>query len=326
MTTPTPQSEQLQPQSDLAPASPVIEFRRVTKFYGKREVLRDVSLSIPQGCVYGLLGRNGQGKTTAIRILLGMEEATRGTASVFGEDSRRISPSTRARIGYLPEAHSVYGWMTVRENGQYRSSFFPGQWKQTIFDSVIAHFNLDLTQRANGLSRGQRAGLCLALTLAPEPDLLVLDDPALGLDPVARRSLLQSMLYVTRRANRSILFSSHVLADVERVADRIAILDRGVLRADCTLETFRNQLLHYILRFNGAPPSSGSPLPAFPGLLQATRRERDIAVTVANPDAETEKRFAEWGATSVEQAELTLEDAFIAYAGDRGGKSGGSLF
>ncbi len=114
--------------------------------------------------------------------------------------------------------------------------------------------------KAGHLSRGQRAGLCLALTLAPEPELLVLDDPALGLDPVARRSLLQSMLYVTRKADRTIFFSSHLLSDVERVADRIAVLDGKVLRSDCTVEMFRQQIRHFVLKFRDTPP----PHPGFP--------------------------------------------------------------
>ncbi len=175
---------------------------------------------MPAGSIYGFLGRNGMGKTTTIRILLGLEEPTRGGTRVFGEDSRRLRPETRARIGYLPEGHHVYGWMTVRECGQFQAAFFP-KWNQHIFDVVITHFRLTPKMKAGHLSRGQRAGLCLAMTLAPEPELLVLDDPALGLDPVARRSLLQSMLYVTRQPNRTILFSSHLLSDVERVADRI---------------------------------------------------------------------------------------------------------
>ncbi|HEY3901185.1 MAG TPA: ABC transporter ATP-binding protein [Chthoniobacter sp.] len=295
---------------------PAIEIEHLTKFYGTREIVRDLSLTVPTGSIYGFLGRNGMGKTTTIRILLGFEEPTRGRARILGEDSSRLSPATRARIGYLPEGHHVYGWMTVRECGQFQASFFP-KWNQDVFEAVITHFRLEPKMKAGHLSRGQRAGLCLALTLAPEPELLVLDDPALGLDPVARRSLLQSMLYVTRQPNRTILFSSHLLSDVERVADRIAVLDGGVIRADCTVETFRQRLRHYVLKFRETPPAP----PSLPGLLESFRTDHELMMTFANATPDVEARIAELRPESVEPVEMTLEDAFVSYVGERGEKT-----
>ena len=293
--------------------NPVIDIDRLTKYYGTREIVRDLSLKVPAGSIYGFLGRNGMGKTTTIRILLGMEEPTRGSTRVFGHDSRTLSPEVRARIGYLPEGHHVYGWMTVKECGQFQASTFP-KWNQDIFEAVITHFRLTSKMKAGHLSRGQRAGLCLAMTLAPEPELLVLDDPALGLDPVARRSLLQSMLYVTRQPNRTILFSSHLLSDVERVADRIVVLDGGVLRADCTVETFRERLRHFVLKFRGTPPSA----PELPGLLESFRTDHELSLTFANPPSDIEAKLALLQPESIEPVEMTLEDAFVSYVGDRG--------
>lgn len=296
--------------------TPVIEIDHLTKYFGTREIVRDLSLAVPAGSIYGFLGRNGTGKTTTIRVLLGLEDPTRGATRVFGEDSRHLSPETRARIGYLPEGHHVYGWMTVRECGRFQASFFPN-WNQEIFEAVITHFRLTPKMKAGHLSRGERAGLCLAMTLAPEPELLVLDDPALGLDPVARRSLLQSMLYVTRQPERTILFSSHLLSDVERVADRIVVLDGGVLRADCTVELFRERLRHYVLKFRGQPP----PTPDMPGVLESFRTDHELALTVANPTSETENRLAALEPDSLEPVEMTLEDAFVSYVGERGEKT-----
>src|SRR5271154_7110269 len=122
-------------------AAPVIEIDHLTKFYGKKEVVSDLSLSVPRGTIYGFLGRNGMGKTTTIRIFLGLEDQTRGTAKVFGLDSRTLPPEARARIGYLPEGHHVYGWMTVKECGQFQASYFPA-WNQDIFETVLTHFRL----------------------------------------------------------------------------------------------------------------------------------------------------------------------------------------
>lgn len=296
--------------------SPVIEIDHLTKYYGKREIVRDLSLLVPGGSIYGFLGRNGMGKTTTIRILLGMEDPTRGSTRVFGEDSRALTPPTRARIGYLPEGHHVYGWMTVRECGRFQASFFP-KWNQDIFETVITHFRLTPRMKGSQLSRGQRAGLCLAMTLAPEPELLVLDDPALGLDPVARRSLLQSMLHVTRQPDRTILFSSHLLSDVERVADRIVVLDGGTLRADCTVETFRDRLRHYVLKFKGTPPAATG----IPGLLESFRTDHELALTVANASEQTETLLAALQPETIEPVEMTLEDAFVSYVGERGEKT-----
>jgi ABC-2 type transport system ATP-binding protein len=302
--------------SEPAGASPVIAIDHLTKYYGNREIISDLSLQVPRGSIYGFLGRNGMGKTTTIRIFLGLEDATRGSARVFNLDSRHLPPEARARIGYLPEGHHVYGWMSVKECGQFQASYFPA-WNQDVFETVLTHFRLAPEMKAGHLSRGQRAGLCLALTLAPEPELLVLDDPALGLDPVARRSLLQSMLYVTRKADRTIFFSSHLLSDVERVADRIAVLDGKVLRADCTVDLFRRQIRHFVLKFRDQPPAT----PDFPGLLESFRTDRELAMTLVNVTTDTENRMNALEPVSIEPVDLTLEDAFISYVGERGEKT-----
>lgn len=289
-----------------------IETQGLTRYYGARRVVAPLDLRVPRGTIVGFLGRNGAGKSTTIRMLLGLVPPTRGSATVLGHDCTALPPEARARIGYLAEGHPVYGGMRVEECGRFQSRFYP-RWNDEIFRGVVAHFGLKRTALAGDLSRGERAGLCLALTLAPEPELLILDDPALGLDPVARRSLLQSMLYVTRRADRTILFSSHLLSDVERVADRIAVLDGGVLRANCTLDTFRRRVRQYVLHF----PDTAPPLPPVPGLLHSFRAGREIVLTLANPDAATDRLLAGLGAERIETVPLGLEEAFIDYLGER---------
>ena len=294
----------------------VIETRGLTRYFGQRCVVDSLDLLVPRGCIFGFLGRNGAGKSTTIRMLLGLLAPTRGSASVLGFDSRALPPEVRARIGYLAEGHHVYGWMSVAECGRFQSAFYP-RWNDRVFRSVLSHFGLKEGARAGDLSRGERAGLCLALTLAPEPELLILDDPALGLDPVARRGLLQSMIYLTRKADQTVFFSSHLLSDVERVADRIAVLDGSLLRADCSLETFRSRVRQFILTFPTTPPA----LPPLPGLLQTFRAGREVTVTLASCDDGTERRLAALGADRVEPVPLGLEDAFVSYLSDRGEKS-----
>jgi ABC-2 type transport system ATP-binding protein len=295
---------------------PVIRTRGLTKYFGAKCAVHDLSLKVPRGCVFAFLGRNGSGKSTTIRMLLGLLQPDRGEASVLGCDSRALTPELRARVGYLTEEHQLYGWMSVREAGEFQAAFYP-RWNERIFRGVIGHFGLKPEARVKHLSRGMRAGLCLALTLAPDPELLILDDPALGLDPVARRSLVESMIYLTRRSDRTIFFSSHHLGDVERVADYLAVLDYSVLRACCPLESFRNSVQEVQLRFEGPPPK----LPLIPGLLQAFRTERQLRVTCVHYNGETEKALRALGPVALETVPLGLEDAFISYLGERGEKT-----
>ena len=296
--------------------TPVIQTRGLTRYFGARPAVYELNLSVPRGCVYALLGGNGSGKTTTIRVLLGLLEPTRGSGSILGYDIRALPPEARARIGYLTEEHQLYGWMTVRDCGEFQSAFYP-RWKEKVFQGVIDHFSLKPGMRVKELSRGERAGLCLALTLAPDPELLLLDDPGLGLDPVAHRSLVESMIYLTRQADRTIFFSSHELADVERVADYIAILDRSELRAACALETFRKSVQQVRLRFAGPPP----PLPKIPGLLQAIRPAEGLRLNCVRFDGTAEAALRALGPSQLEVVPLPLEDAFVSYLGERGEKS-----
>ncbi len=295
----------------------VIETHGLTRYFGQRCIVDTLDLTVPRGSLFGFLGRNGAGKSTTIRMLLGLLPPTRGESSVLGFDSQALTPEARARIGYLAEGHHVYGWMSTADCGRFQSAFYP-RWNDKIFQSVLAHFGLKPSAKAGDLSRGERAGLCLALTLAPQPELLILDDPALGLDPVARRSLLQSMIYLTRNADQTVFFSSHLLSDVERVADRIAVLDGSTLRADCSLETFRDRVRQFVLSFPGPPP----PLPPLPGLLQVFRAGNEVTVTLADAgDGETERRLAALGAERIDRVPLGLEDAFVSYLSERGEKT-----
>jgi ABC-2 type transport system ATP-binding protein len=276
-----------------------------------------MNIAVPRGSVFAFLGRNGSGKSTAIRMMLGLMEPTRGSATILGHDCTQLPPAVRARIGYMAENHPVFGWMRVEQCESFQRSFY-SHWNRDVFAAVLDYFSIDGRTKAGNLSHGQRAGLCLAMTLAPEPELLVLDDPDTGLDPVARRALLEAMLFFTRDGERTIFFSSHLLDDVERVADYIAVLDRSILRACGSVETIRDRVRQFLVRFPSAPPRT---LPTLPGLLQVARVDNDLAVVVANPDCRLHKQLDEVGAVVVEEQPISLEDALIAYVGRRGEKS-----
>jgi ABC-2 type transport system ATP-binding protein len=286
----------------------VIVTDRLTKYYGSTRALDSLSLRVPQGTVYGLLGRNGSGKSTAIKILLGMAHASHGRAEVFGEDAARLRPATRARVAYLAEGHPLYRWMTVGEAVRFTRSFYP-RWNGRLVEQILDHFELGPRARIRRLSNGQRAQVSLALAVAGEPDLLILDDPTLGLDTVVRRDFLESLIQIIQRQGRTILFSSHILGDVERVADRIGVLVDGVLRVDCATEHFKESIRKVVLEFAQAPPE----FPKSEGLVSNRAVGNKLEVVVANY-GDAHRRLAEsLGPRSFEVIDLNLEEAFIEY-------------
>src|SRR5262245_40685436 len=308
------------PSEALEPAErrdSVIEARALTRYFGGKCAVDSLSFRVPRGSVFAFIGRNGAGKTTTIRMVLGLLEPTRGSSTILGFDSAALPAKARARIGYLAEGHPVYAWMRVGQYASFQRGFYE-KWNQPIFDSVLDYFAVSPRTKAGHLSHGQRAGLHLAMTLAIEPELLMLDDPATGLDPSARRSLLEAMIHFTRNRERTIFFSTHLLDDVERVADHVAVLDYSVLRVCCSADTFRERVRRLVARFPGEPPRK---LPAIPGLLRATRTENELSLVVANLNSRTERDLQSIGALDVDEQPISLEDALIAHVGRQGDKS-----
>lgn len=299
-------------QSDM-----VIQARGLTRYFGRRCVVDSLSLDVPRGSVFAFIGRNGAGKSTTIRMLLGLLTPTRGQSAILGCPSTELTPGHRARIGYMAEGHPVYSWMRVREYGVFQKSFYP-RWKQATFDSVIDYFAIQVTTKCGDLSHGQRAGLHLASTLAIEPELLVLDDPATGLDPAARRSLLEAMIAFTRGRERTIFFSTHLLDEVERIADHVAILDYSVLRACCPIDVFQERVQQFAVHFPESPPQK---IPEIPGLLRMTQRNHTLDLILINHNGRTERVLETLGADSVEEVPLSLEDALTAYVARQGVKN-----
>jgi ABC-2 type transport system ATP-binding protein len=185
--------------------SDVIVTHRLAKHYGNKRVVDCLNLRVPKGSVYGLLGRNGAGKSTVIKMLLGMTHADSGHAELLGERCDSLCSTTRARIAYLAEGHPLYGWMTVGEAFRFTRSFY-STWNHSLVEQILNHFELSRRQKIRRLSNGQRAQVSLALAVAPEPELLVLDDPTLGLDTVVRRDFLESLIQIIHRRGRTILF------------------------------------------------------------------------------------------------------------------------
>lgn len=289
-----------------------IECEELTKYFGAKRAVWDLSLRVPRGCVYGLLGRNGCGKTTTIKLLLGLLRPTRGTCRISGKDSWDLPADVRERVGYLIEGHPLYRTWKIRQLEAFTRSFYP-RWDTALFRETMDRFELDPSRRVWTLSRGERGMVALALVLAAAPEVLILDDPALGLDATVRRKFLESMVRVIQREGRTILFASHHLGDVERVADRIAVMDRGVLRVDCAVDEF----VGAVRRIDLADDVPSERLEGLPGLLDWERRGSGLTITAVNVDEELRNALRELSPGGFQEIPLNLEDAFIAYAGSR---------
>jgi ABC-2 type transport system ATP-binding protein len=284
----------------------VIQTENLVKYFDGRCVLDGIDLKVPEGCIYGLLGRNGAGKTTIIRILLGLEPATRGKTMVLGDSSWHLPVSTLGRIGYVAEGHNLIpNYQAGRVVELYRK--LSVHWNEQFFRQLIETFRLPMERRVSQLSRGMRAQLNLSLAMATEPALLILDDPTLGLDTVSRRQFLELAIDLISRDGRTILFCSHILSDVERLADRIGILRGGKLVVDCPLEDLKRRVRKLRLIFNGEPPRE---IP-IAEIIAEKRQGREIIITVANWNESKQKILDIFKPASCTDIPMTLEEIFI---------------
>ena len=289
--------------------SNIFEFQQITKRFGKQTALDQVTFAGQPGEVVALLGENGAGKTTALKILLGLIDADGGTSSVLGLDSRIHGSEIRRRVGYMPDRPALYDWMTVNEIGWFAAGFYPLGYQKNYLQ-MIQKFELPLDKTVKSLSKGMQGKVSLALAMAHEPDLLVLDEPTSGFDPLVRREFLESMIDVAA-AGRTVLLSSHQMTEVERVADKIAIIRGGKLVLFESLEVLKNRVQEVVITLDAVetiPPE----LPAGAKLLGAQRRERQWQLLVRDLD---ESGGAELSADpmhlDVELRTPSLEQIFI---------------
>ena len=288
----------------------VLQTQGLTKYYGSTLALDHMNLQIPRGCICGFVGRNGAGKTTAIKLMLGLLRPTAGSSRLLGCDSQQLEPVIRQRIGYVTEGHRLFRWMSINELEKFQRAFFPKQWDDKFFADMIEYFGLPRKRKIKHLSNGERAQVSLALALVPNPELLIMDDPTLGLDAAIRRQFLEGMIELIMREGRTVLFSSHILGDVERVSDRIAVIDKGVLRANCSLEEFRAAVKKVVLSFADSTPADVD----IDGLLHLRRSEKELELILVGT---ADEQIAEWAKSNRAQnhqiVQMNLEDQFIEY-------------
>jgi len=292
-----------------------IMVKDIVKRFGKKVAVDRVNFQVSTGCVCGLVGPNGAGKTTTIRMLLDLWRPNSGEIQVLGLDPKQDSLEIRRRIGYVPEKHNIYEWMRVRQVLDFTSSVYP-RWDRQEFERINALFKLPMDRKVKELSRGELAKLALTIALSHKPELLILDEPTSGLDPLIRREFLEAIVGLLQSGDRTVFFSTHILSDVERVADRIIIMNEGTIAADDSLAGLRARFSKVSFLFEQVPPHDL----AFPGARRVERGQREwIAIFEAKDEAEIRTIAKTIGATDFLIQPMTLEDIFVELVGQRGG-------
>ncbi|HYD36575.1 MAG TPA: ABC transporter ATP-binding protein [Allosphingosinicella sp.] len=241
-----------------------VETRGLTRLYGRKRALDGLDMALPRGGIHAVVGANGAGKSTLFKLLLGFQTADAGDCFVLGRRADALTQADRARIGFVNEEHTLPGWARVDTVLAVQRELYRDRWSAQSFDSLIGSFDLSGRQRVSQLSRGERAGLNLALALGQSPELLILDEPTLGLDVVARRRLLDALIAAVSDEARTILYCSHQIEEVERLADTLLILERGRLASYSAPDAFRDRIGHWLADV----PFKGPAKDEVPGLLQ----------------------------------------------------------
>jgi ABC-2 type transport system ATP-binding protein len=298
-----------------------IVLRKVEKKFGARTALAGLDLHVERGTVCALVGPNGAGKTTAIEMLLGLRAPTSGEVRVLGLDPQKDGHRLRQSIGFVPEKHHIYDWMTVPQVLELAAGIYPN-WDHNELARIDHILRLPRDRKVKHLSRGELAKLAFEVALSHRPELLILDEPTSGLDPFVRRQILDAIIDLLAGGDRSVLFSTHILSDVERIADRVVVLADGRVAASLSVEAVRARFLLAKYTFEDAPEA---PLPGdLRGAVRIDRMPREWAVVFDTEilSGDPREKTAGLGAKSCSVEPLAFEDAVIQLSlGTKGGSS-----
>jgi ABC-2 type transport system ATP-binding protein len=291
-------------------SSAVIEVQGLTRKFGPKPALDNISISIPRGVVFGLVGANGAGKTTLIKHILGLLKAQSGSVRVFGLDPVKEPVSVLSRIGYLSEVSDLPGWMRVDELMRYMRAFYK-TWDDSYAEDLRKQFELSPAAKIGSLSKGQKARVGLLVALAYRPELLLLDEPSSGLDPIVRRDILGAIVRTIADEGRTVVFSSHLLDEVERISDRVAMLRSGNIRFVGDMDRIKETHHRLTIRFVEEP---SGPL-RVEGLLSAEGRGREWLIHARGELDDLQMAISAMNAEVVAHQPLTLDEIFIAHVG-----------
>ena len=285
----------------------VIEVTGLSRRFGRKEALRDVTLRVGRGQVFGLVGENGAGKTTLIQHLLGAYRAHTGSVRVFGIDPVYDPTAVLSRIGYLSEDRDLPTWMRVIELMRYTQAFYPN-WDETYAERLRQDFGLPEKARIRNLSRGEKAKAGLLVALAHRPELLLLDEPSSGLDAVARQHILGAVVRTVADEGRTVVFSSHLLEEVERVADHVAMIHEGRVALDMSMDDIKVKHRKYVVRWR----EPRATCPDLPGVIRASGDGREWGLLCEGDGPAFENAVRAAGGEIVESTTPTLEAIFVA--------------
>ncbi len=291
-------------------AKAVVSITNLSRHFGSKAALDDLSLYVPKGGVFGLVGENGAGKTTLIKHILGLLRAETGSVRVFGLDPEADPVGVLGRVGYLSEQPDLPGWMRVDELMRYTRAFYPN-WDAAYAENLRETFGLDPQARIHTLSKGQRAKAGLLIAQAHRPDLLLLDEPSSGLDPMARREILEAVIRTVADENRTVVFSTHLLEEIERVSDQVAMVHQGRLVLCGPLDDIKGSHRRFTLRFEVAQTRT----PEVPGALSVTGSGKEWTVLRNGSRVDLPGIAASLGATIVAEGGPSLTEIFMAHAG-----------
>jgi ABC-2 type transport system ATP-binding protein len=286
---------------------PVVEMKNVSRRFGDKLALDDVTFRVPAGTVVGLVGENGAGKTTLIKHILGLLKAQTGSVRVFGLDPVVDPVGVLANIGYLSEEPDMPGWMRIGELIRYVGAFYP-TWDHDYAERLRQEFELSPVTKVKHLSKGQRARAGLLIALAYRPQLLLLDEPSSGLDPIVRRDILGAIIRTIADEGRTVLFSSHLLAEVERVSDRVAMIKSGRILFCDALDRIKQSHSRLTLQFT----SPRAKPPSLVGALAWDGGGCEWTAICSGNSAQFQSAAAAVGARVVDQSPLSLDEIFLA--------------
>lgn len=290
----------------------VIECTNLTHYYGTKKVFENLNFQVREGCILGLLGKNGTGKTTAINILNGFLHPKYGDCLIFGENSQHLSPRTKARIGFLLEGHIQYSFMNIRQIEKFYSGFYP-KWKPAPFWELMSKINVTPTQKIATMSCGQRSQVALGLILAQDPELLILDDFSMGLDPGYRRLFIDYLREYAKAENKTIFTTSHIIQDMERLIDDLLIIDfEGVLAQSSV-----SQFMDNFKRFDFVLETGAIDLKDASFVVNLEKIKNKVELYTFSPEGAVRKYLEDSKITvsNFEQVKMGLEDAFIGLTG-----------
>jgi ABC-2 type transport system ATP-binding protein len=285
-----------------------LHFERVTRRFGKRTAVDALDLTVEPGTILGLVGRNGSGKTTSLSLAHGMLYADAGSIRVLGLDPRRDGLELRTRVSLLAEESSLYPWMKVQEILDFGAALHP-RWDAKLAADISARLKLEPQVKIRNLSRGTRAKVSLVLAVAARPELLLLDDPTAGLDPLVRREVLQGVLEAVSDGGGAVVYASHLVHDIERVADNVVFLDAGRKRFEASVEHLKETTRRARAVFDAGAPEGIE----LEGKIDARTDGRVLTVVAEDPGHDLDTRLRSLGASEVEVESISLEEILIAF-------------